>query len=301
MFSTLNKIKPHKFITNHFKYNTRFARHYSLVTTQEYAKTILFNQTLSAFQDTTSLHFDDRHKFNISPLNDKLRTLLHTYFTVNPYHDKKIKTISMRHTLELLDIDSVYSNVIKDDYYLIGIHGTSFLSLPNIIPYPSEIKNMETSHNPYHKNNQPICFFYGDNLRMSLHYSDINSICTEKITGDSDPDYYPDRVGILGFASKPLIDYINDKTVTEHDQNKSKDIIVAETIAWVRQKGGIPDECKIGNEIRIPSLYHSQISNLLVFGIKGEKRPTPLDEGIQYDNGKQCRWKKGIGYTETDC
>lgn len=298
MFSTLNKVPP-IFIKKYNKLHNIFSRNYSVIVTQEYAKKTLFNQTLNAFHADSSLHFDNQQQLNSSSLYNKLRTLFHEYFNLAPYHDKKIKTLSMKHTLQLLDLDTAYSSAINDDYYFIGIHGTSILSLPNIIPFPSEIKNMQTFHNPYHNSNQPVCMFYGDNLRIPLHYSMINSICTEQITGDSDPNYYPDRVAVLGFASKSVIDRINDETAAKKD-DKNNAIIVAETIAWVRPKGGIPDECKIGNEIRIPSFYHSQISNLLIFSVKGDKRPAPLDEGIQYDNGKQCRWKKGIGYTETD-
>lgn len=299
MLCTRNIILSFKLTAQSCGTKEAMLRNYSSLVSGEYAGKSISDKSLQAFHSSSSLQFDDEPQFSRSEIGARLLSLLNDYFQIDPNHSNKIRTIPMRKALQHLQLDSVYEELIDDDKYLIGIHGASILSLARIIPFPSEIGQMSTYHNPYHRNGAPLYFFYGDNLRMAMHYSSLNSVGTEKITGESDPDYFPHRIGVLGFVNQDVIHQINEgKKSTQTSQQQ--EIIVSETEAWGQIRGGMPDNFKIGNEVRIPSLYHSQISNLLVFGIKGSKRMFPLDKGIQYHNGHTCRWEKGKGYVDLD-
>lgn len=256
----------------------------------------MFAEQLQAFNALPYLHFENQIQFTHSDFYEKLNLVLNHHFKLNPYSGVAIQTISMKETLQYLGLDTAYAEFIDEDKCLIGTHGASFLSLPHLIPHPLVIKKMPTYHNPFHTENGPVWFFYGDNISMALHYSELNSIHTEIITGDSDAHYFPDRIGILGFAPKHLIDQIN-LTHPSGSQKPEQNIPVGSTEAWGQRNGGMPDNFKIGHDVRVPAFYHSQISNMLVFSIKGTKRQFPLDEGVQYHEGQSCRWTKGIGYT----
>lgn len=287
------------FSTNPFSKRTiRFAHHprtYASTIPPIHDKQAIFVTTLTPFANTPCFYFDNANQFTSSWLHQKLSPLFNTYFQVKPYRSHAIQTISMRETLQHLEVEEMYADQIDEEKYLIGIHGASVSSLPSIIPYPSAIKKMSTFHNPFHTENSPVWFFYGDNVRMAMHYSELNSMHTEIINGDSDPLYFPAQVCVLGFANKSLIDKINSEK-----KETNQEIIVSETIAWGKRPGGLPDEFKIGNEIRIPEVYHSGLSNLLLFGVKGGKRSFPLDQSLQYHEGKPCRWEKGKGYIDLE-
>lgn len=250
-------------------------RHYATSTCPE------IKHTLSSHQP--NLYFSDQMQFRNSAHYTQLSRVLNTFQLHRS--SQPINTISMQEVLQLLSLDKKYGKFLENKW-LIGIHGTSEQSLSALCPHPHNIKNMQTSHNPYHTNDAPLYCFYGDNIPMAEHYASLNS-ANEEINGNSNPHYHLPKILILGFTTE---------TVIEKIQNDS--IPIAQTMAWLQKNNQLPDEHPIGNEIRLPASEHSSITNLPVAVIRGEKRKLPLDQGIQYYQGRQCIWEPIKGYVD---
>jgi hypothetical protein len=253
---------------------------------------------LDVFSSAERLHFANEQTFVSSDLCQSLDKLLSVDFRIQPNSENVLTTLPMRDVLKKLSLESAYGKFVEDDKWLIGIHGTGYSSLPAIVPQLTNIKAMNSSHNPYHTIGAPVWFFYGSNLRMALHYSSLNAIQSETITGDSNPHYYPQRIGVLGFVDRFVINQlVLDMQAKQHTDS----IIAADTYTWLRRNQSChPDEERIGKEIRLPALYHKHAVHLPIFAIHGAKRRQPLDEGIQYANGQACRWVKGEGYKDLE-
>jgi hypothetical protein len=261
---------------------TRLTRLFSSVSRAPSASS---GDILRAFAAASPLHFESEKAFLASSLSEKLRSLFNEHYELSPNNQSPLRTLSMQATLSHLGLASFYRPFLKPSTYLIGIHGTSQQALPAILPNLPDIKKIASTHNPYHAREQNVLFFYGNNIKMSLHYSALNSIGTETIDGNSDPKYYPARVGVLGFADAAVIAEI-----------QAKRIKLATTQAAQKQSHHTQlEESEIGKEIQLPKQWHAHTLQLPVFSIKGNLRLFPLNEGAIYHNGVLCHWEAGVG------
>lgn len=200
--------------------------------------------------------------------------LLNTYenderYQIEPYRTQRIQTITMEEALEKLKLRELYGQYIDANKWLLGIHGDSIQALPQIIPSLQGIKKIPKYHNRYHREDSPLWFFYGDNVRMSLHYSNLNSINTDSYNDSRDNFYYPRRVGVVGFADTVLIEHINQTKLLQCETK----VPIRETIAWGKtNKNRPPRNFKIGKEILIEQKLFNLTMSLPVFSIKGRKR-----------------------------
>jgi hypothetical protein len=261
----------------------------TLISTTRQYTTYNFASVMQTFSSTPALHFTSQYAFHESELYKRLQYIFSNAYSLD---GSELKTVSLQKTLSLLGLDVFYKKYSDTNKYLIGTHGTSKDLLHAIVPELHGIKPMGTAHNPFHSSSGPVLFFYGSNVNMILHYSHINSVMTEHVTGSSDPHYFPDRIGVLGFADQAIIDKIN-----------ARKIPVENTQASIKKSHDkSPEDYVIGKEVRLPKTYHAAMLNLPIFSIRGTKRLLPLDNGKQYADGKECAWIKGKGYvhSETD-
>ncbi len=277
------KALPRTVVTNSLKWRfSPSSRAYSVGT---------FADVMQTFYAVRSLHFANEEAFHNSPISQQLRGVLAGKYRLSPGQNP-LQTLSMQETMQLLGLDITYRRYLDPNKYLLGVHGAGACSLPATMPRLVDVKQMATSHNPFHFNSSQVLFFYGNNVRMVLHYSHLNSVATEEINGESDPHYYADRVGIVGFVDKEVVDEIN---------RESSQITVANTAAAVKHSyDKSPEDYLIGNEVRLPKIYHPAVFNLPLFSIKGARRLFPLDKGEQYVDGKRCSWKKGEGFIDNE-
>jgi hypothetical protein len=245
-----------------------------------------FQKMMQTFNSISSLHFTSENAFYSSPLNRRLKHIFSEKYSLHSSSRGLLQTISMQETLALLGLDVFYRSYIERNKYFLGVHGSSHTSLSAIFPRLQGVKKMGTSHNPYHDSAAQVLFFYGNNIQMMMHYSEINSIVTDRVDGNSDPHYHPARIGVLGFADQTVI-----------DKAQSRKITIMPTLASIKKSHDkSPEDYVIGTEIQLPQTDHAKTFNLPIFSIKGSPRLFPLDSGNQYSDGKLCHWEKGRGY-----